>query len=53
MFDVKCYDFAKIWLSASGWNHEMDIGKLAQRIQDLCEEFEADLDEEHRHAGLL
>ena len=43
-YDTHCYDLAKFWLEASGWNHDATIRQLAQRIQDTCEDFEAELE---------
>ena len=45
-YDVKPYQLAKIWLHASGWNNEIDIDRLAQAIQDVIEDFVADLENE-------
>ena len=42
-YDTKCYDLAKAWLSGTGWTCTIDIERLAQRIQDTIEDFEADL----------
>jgi hypothetical protein len=41
--DTRAYEFARIWLSAGGWSNDIDTQKLAQLIQDLCEDFMADL----------
>jgi len=53
MFDVRCHDFARIWLQAGGWTHDMDVNRLAQLVSDLAEDFTADLaqqyEQEARH----
>jgi hypothetical protein len=45
-FDTKCYDLAKVWLAHAGWNNTLDIDRLAQRIQDCIEDFEAELEKD-------
>ena len=51
--DIKVYEFSKIWLSAGGWTHELDIQRLAELVQSVCEDFESDLqsiyDRESQH----
>lgn len=45
-YDVQCYDLARKWLANRGWSYDADIATLAQLIQDVCEDYEADLDNE-------
>ena len=47
--DVKCHDFARIWLSAGGWTYQMDIDRLAVLIQEVCEEFVMELENGPQH----
>ena len=44
--DNKCYLFAFSWLcgSRAGYTYSGDIQKLAELVQDLCEEFTNELD---------
>lgn len=42
-YDVKCYELARTWLQPSGETHDTTVARLAQRIQDAIEDFEADL----------
>lgn len=41
--DHQVYALASARLIAGGWNHDGTIRELAERIQDVIEEFEADL----------
>ncbi len=41
--DIKCYALAKRWLEASGHTYSLDVDRLATRIQEACEDFDADL----------
>jgi hypothetical protein len=43
MYDMKCYELAKVWLQPKGWDHDVTIARLAQHIQDTIEDFEHDL----------
>lgn len=38
LYDAKCYELAKHFLSDSRGLDDEDVQKLAQAIQDLCEE---------------
>ena len=52
--DVKVYEFSKLWLSAGGWTSELDVDRLACLIQDICEDFTTDLEnqyEQEAHHG--
>ena len=44
--DDKCYAFAKDWLLGDGYTYSGDIQRLAEIVQDLCEDFCKDLDQE-------
>lgn len=44
--DPKAYEFSRSWLQAGGWGHDVDVMKLAELIQDVCQDFEADLENE-------
>lgn len=43
--DVKVHDFAALWLKTGGWTHDLDINRLAALIQDVCEDFQKELEE--------
>lgn len=42
--DVKCHEFARIWLRAGGWTHDLDVVRLAELVQEIAEEFVTDLE---------
>jgi hypothetical protein len=44
--DKKVYELARVWLMNTGWYNDVTITKLAERIQDCIEDFEADLENE-------
>jgi hypothetical protein len=48
--DVKCHEFAALWLRTGGWTSELDIKKLSELIQSVCEDFTADLTNEYEEA---
>ena len=43
--DKKIYEFAEQFLWDDGWTYTGDIQKLAELVQDLCEEFTHELDQ--------
>jgi hypothetical protein len=45
--DVKVYEFSKLWLRTGGWCAEIDIDRLAMRLQETLEDFEADMMNEY------
>ena len=45
--DVKVHAFAKRWLSAGGWTSEFDVDRLACLVQELCEDFTTDLENQY------
>jgi len=49
--DPKCAAWARVWLMNTGWTHTADVQRLAERIQDCCEDFEADLLREYNEAS--
>lgn len=42
--DPKAYDFSRVWLKAGGWGYDVDVTKLAELVQSVCQDFEADLE---------
>ncbi len=41
--DPKAYEFSKAWLAGEGYTWSVDIDVLAERIQECCEDYVADI----------
>lgn len=42
--DVKVHAFAATWLQGAGWTYSGDVQRLAELVQEVCEEFVRDLE---------
>lgn len=45
--DPKVHAFSAAWLQAGGWTHAGDVMKLAGLVQEVCEEFVKELEEQY------
>ncbi len=42
--DKKAFDFAAAWLAGAGYTWSCDVQRLAERIQEACEDYVADIE---------
>ncbi len=43
--DPKAYEFARNWLAGAGYTWSEDVKRLAEKIQEACEEYVADIED--------
>ncbi len=42
--DPKAYEFSKVWLAGEGYTWTGDVQRLAELVQDCCEDYVADIE---------